>query len=219
MSDVRESSINVPGITRTTSRPDSAGWVTIPALTTFSTFEAISITDWASFALTVTNAGPAAPGPKASIKVSKPSRLVLPSSTTRAPGIPNFIPKAGTIRAPKRMRPSARTRPGRRNDAPVQRAQRPSATMSGSFLPRATRTLSPIATRTAGSKVNADNATAITERIIPRAIVWNTMTGTRNTAARERTTVNADKNTALPDVAMVFSIAASASLPSSRSSR
>ena len=39
-----------------------------------------------------------------------------------------------------------------------------------------------MATRTAGSRVRAAKATATTERIIPRAIVRKTMTGTRNTA-------------------------------------
>ncbi len=47
----------------------------------------------------------------------------------------------------------------------------------------------------------------------------NTMTGTRNTAASAITTVNAERNTALPAVDIVFSIAARASFPSARSSR
>ncbi len=102
---------------------------------------------------------------------------------------------------------------------PVQRAHRPSATTSGSFFPRVTSTLSPSATSTAGSKVRAASATATTERIMPSAIERNTMTGTKNTAASESTTVMAERKTALPAVDIVFSIAASASLPSARSSR
>ena len=54
---------------------------------------------------------------------------------------------------------------------------------------------------------------------MPRAIERNTITGTRNTAASESTTVRAERNTALPAVDIVFSIAAIASLPSARSSR
>ena len=54
---------------------------------------------------------------------------------------------------------------------------------------------------------------------MPSAIDRNTITGTRNTAASAITTVSAERNTALPAVDIVFSIAASASLPSTRSSR
>ena len=59
----------------------------------------------------------------------------------------------------------------------------------------------------------------MTEMIMPSAIVWNTITGTRNTAASDSTTVSAERNTALPEVDMAFSIALIASLPSTRSSR
>ena len=76
-----------------------------------------------------------------------------------------------------------------------------------------------MATSTAGSSVRAANATATTDRIIPSAMVRNTITGTRNTAASDRTTVSAERNTALPEVDMAFSMARIASLPSSRSSR
>ena len=54
---------------------------------------------------------------------------------------------------------------------------------------------------------------------MPRAIERNTITGTRKTAASASTTVMAERNTALPAVESVFSIAAIASLPSMRSSR
>lgn len=47
-------------------------------------------------------------------------------------------------------------------------AQRASASMSRSFLPRDTRTLSPMAMSTAGSRVRVARATAITEMIMPR---------------------------------------------------
>ena len=76
-----------------------------------------------------------------------------------------------------------------------------------------------MATRTAGRRVRAAKATAMTERIMPRAMVRKTMTGTRNTAERESTTVSAERNTALPEVDMAFSMALMASLPSARSSR
>ena len=102
---------------------------------------------------------------------------------------------------------------------PVHFAQRLSATMSGSCLPRVTSTRSPRATSTAGSNVNDARATATTERIMPSAMDRNTMTGTRNTAERASTTVSAERNTAFPAVDSVFSIAATASLPSMRSSR
>ncbi len=69
------------------------------------------------------------------------------------------------------------------------------------------------------ASVSDASATATTDRIIPSAIERNTMTGTRNTAARASTTVRAERNTALPAVESVFSIAAIASLPSIRSSR
>ncbi len=59
----------------------------------------------------------------------------------------------------------------------------------------------------------------MTEMIMPSAIVWKTITGTRNTAASDSTTVSAERNTALPEVDMAFSIALIASLPSTRSSR
>ena len=62
-------------------------------------------------------------------------------------------------------------------------------------------------------------AVATTERIIPKAIDRNTMTGTRKIAASDSTTVRADRNTALPAVASVAATASSGSLPSSRSSR
>ena len=62
-------------------------------------------------------------------------------------------------------------------------------------------------------------AVATTERIMPRAMDRNTMTGTTNTAASDSTTVNADKNTALPAVPNVLAIASAGWLPSSRSSR
>ncbi len=91
--------------------------------------------------------------------------------------------------------------------------------MSGSFLPLVTSTLSPSATSTAGNSVRAASATATTDRIMPRAMERKTITGTRNTAASESTTVSAERNTALPAVDIVFSIAAIASLPSARSSR
>ena len=93
---------------------------------------------------------------------------------------------------PRSTIPIASTEPGRRSATPVQRAQRLSATMSGSFLPRVTSTLSPRATSTAGSSVSAARATATTDRIMPSAIDRNTMTGTRNTAASDSTTVNAN---------------------------
>ena len=76
--------------------------------------------------------------------------------------------------------------------------------------------MSPIATRTAGSNVRAARATAMTERIMPSAMVWNTMTGTKKTAASESTTVRAERKTALPDVDIAFSIALMASLPGKR---
>ena len=136
-----------------------------------------------------------------------------------APGMPSFMPKAGTIRAPSTTSPMVSTVPGRFRATPVHLAQRPSATMSGSFLSRATRTLSPMATSTAGSRVRAAKATATTERIMPRAIERKTMTGTRNTAASDSTTVSAERKTALPAVDMAFSMALMASLPSARSSR
>ena len=61
--------------------------------------------------------------------------------------------------------------------------------------------------------------TAITDRIMPRAIERNTITGTTKTAARESTTVRAERNTALPAVDSVAAIASSAFLPAARSSR
>ena len=76
-----------------------------------------------------------------------------------------------------------------------------------------------MATSTAGSRVRAAKATATTERIMPRAMVRKTMTGTRNTADSDSTTVSADRKTALPEVDMAFSMALMASLPSARSSR
>ncbi len=54
---------------------------------------------------------------------------------------------------------------------------------------------------------------------MPNAIERKTITGTTNTAASDRTTVRADRNTAFPAVVRVLAIASSASSPSSRSSR
>ena len=54
---------------------------------------------------------------------------------------------------------------------------------------------------------------------MPRAMDRKTMTGTTNTAASDRTTVRAERKTALPAVVSVLAMASAASLPSSRSSR
>ncbi len=62
---------------------------------------------------------------------------------------------------------------------------------------------------TAGSRVSDAAAVATTARIIPSAMERNTMTGTRNTAASDNTTVSAERNTALPAVLSVFAIASS----------
>ncbi len=62
-------------------------------------------------------------------------------------------------------------------------------------------------------------ATATTARIMPSAMERNTMTGTRNTAASENTTVIAERNTALPAVASVFATPSIGPAPASRSSR
>ena len=54
MSAVFESSIAVPGVTRTTTRPVSAGAATTRASTTFGVAVATATTVWASAASTVT---------------------------------------------------------------------------------------------------------------------------------------------------------------------
>ena len=73
--------------------------------------------------------------------------------------------------------------------------------------------------RTAGRRVREATATATTDRIIPSAMERNTITGTTKTAARESTTVRADRNTALPAVVSVPASASTGDRPSSRSSR
>ena len=70
MSWVRESSIAVPGMTRTTTRSVAAGAATIRASTTLSVACAIETTSAASTEPTVTKAGAAAPGPNAATSVS-----------------------------------------------------------------------------------------------------------------------------------------------------
>ena len=109
--------------------------------------------------------------------------------------------------------------PGRRSAAPVHRRPAALGDDVGILRAPAISTLSPSATRTAGNRVSAASATATTDMIMPSAIDRNTITGTRNTAANDSTTVSAERNTALPAVDIVFSIAATASLPSTRSSR
>ena len=71
----------------------------------------------------------------------------------------------------------------------------------------------------AGSKVSDAAAVATTDRIIPSAIARKTITGTRKIAASDATTVRAERNTALPAVANVAAMPASASWPWARSSR
>ena len=62
-------------------------------------------------------------------------------------------------------------------------------------------------------------AVATTERIMPSAMERNTMTGTRKMADSDKTTVKADKNTALPAVASVPAMPSMGFLPAARSSR
>ncbi len=71
----------------------------------------------------------------------------------------------------------------------------------------------------AGSSVNDAAAVATTARIMPSAIDRKTITGTRKTAAKESTTVSADRNTAFPAVARVAATASSDAFPVARSSR
>ena len=59
--------------------------------------------------------------------------------------------------------------------------------------------------------MSAARPTATTDRIMPRAMERNTITGTTNTAASDITTANAERNTALPAVDRVFAMASMAS--------